>query len=86
MLDEEKDIKQLEAFFKYDITNDAILSGRLKVLISELSWRLELPTWTKEELDIMSAKMDTLIEVSDLLYDIQWHKENWKTKNKGLGQ
>ena len=86
MLDEQKDIKQLEAFFKYDITNDAILSGRLKVLISELSWRLELPTWTKEELDIMSAKMDTLIEVSDLLYDIQWHKENWKTKNKGLGQ
>jgi hypothetical protein len=86
MQDEKKDIKQLEAFFKYGVTNDAILSGRLKVLISELSWRLELPTWTKEELDIMSAKMETLIEVSDLLYDIQWHKENWKTKNKGLGQ
>ena len=83
MVEEEKDIKQLEAFFKHNIPNDEILSGRLKILMADLSWRMDLPTWTKEELDVMCARMDALVEVSNLLYDIQWHKQNWERKTSG---
>jgi hypothetical protein len=83
MVDEEKDIAQLEAFFKYNIPNDEILSGRLKILMADLSWRMDLPTWNKEELDIMCARMDALVEVSNLLYDIQWHRLNWERKTNG---
>jgi hypothetical protein len=39
---------------------------------------MDLPTWTKEELDVMCARMDALVEVSNLLYDIQWHRLNWE--------
>jgi hypothetical protein len=81
--EETKDIKQLEAFFKYNISTDEILSGRLKILLADLSWRMELPTWTKEELDIMNARMDALVEVSNLLYDIQWHRLNWEKRTNG---
>jgi hypothetical protein len=31
-------------------------------------------------LDIMNARMDALVEVSNLLYDIQWHRLNWERK------
>jgi hypothetical protein len=78
MVDEEKDISELHKLFKYNIPNDEILSGKLKILVADLSWKMELPTWTKEELDIMCARMDALVEVSNLLYDIQWHRLNWE--------
>lgn len=80
---QDKDIAQLEAFFKYNIPNDEILSGRLKILMADLSWRMDLPTWNKEELDIMCARMDALVEVSNLLYDIQWHRLNWEKRTNG---
>jgi hypothetical protein len=80
---QDKDIAQLEAFFKYNISTDEILSGRLKILLADLSWRMELPTWTKEELDVMCARMDALVEVSNLLYDIQWHRLNWEKRTNG---
>ena len=81
--DKDKDLAQLEAFFKYNISTDEILSGRLKILLADLSWRMEWPTWTKEELDIMCARMDALVEVSNLLYDIQWHRLNWEKRTNG---
>ncbi len=37
----------------------------------------------KEELDVMCARMDALVEVSNLLYDIQWHRLNWERKQNG---
>jgi len=83
MVDEEKDISELEKLFKYNIPNDEILSGKLKILLADLSWKMDLPTWTKEELDVMCARMDALVEVSNLLYDIQWHKLNWERKTNG---
>jgi hypothetical protein len=78
MVDEEKDITELDKLFKYNISTDEILSGKLKILLADLSWKLDLPTWTKEELDVMCARMDALVEVSNLLYDIQWHRLNWE--------
>ena len=81
--EQDKEIKQLEAFFKYNIPVDEILSGRLKIMLADLSWQMDLPTWTKEELDVMCARMDALVEVSNLLYDIQWHKQNWERKTSG---
>jgi hypothetical protein len=80
---QDKEISQLETFFKYNIPVDEILSGRLKILMADLSWQMDLPTWTKEELDVMCARMDALVEVSNLLYDIQWHKQNWERKTSG---
>lgn len=80
---QDKDIAQLQAFFKYNIPTDEILSGRLKILMTDLSWQMDLPTWTKEELDVMCARMDVLVEVSNLLYDIQWHRLNWERKTNG---
>jgi hypothetical protein len=83
MVEEDKELLQLQSFFKYNIPNDEILSGRLKILLADLSWRMDLPTWTKEELDIMCSRMDALVEVSNLLYDIQWHRLNWEKKTNG---
>ena len=80
---QDKELAQLQAFFKYNISTDEILSGRLKILMADLSWKMELPTWTKVELDVMSARMDALVEVSNLLYDIQWHRLNWERKANG---
>jgi len=80
---QDKELAQLQAFFKYNIPNDEILSGRLKILMADLSWQMDLPTWTKEELDVMCARMDALVEVSNLLYDIQWHRLNWERKQNG---
>jgi hypothetical protein len=68
--DKDKDLAQLEAFFKYNISTDEILSGRLKILMADLSWRMDLPTWNKEELDIMCARMDALVEVYALTYQL----------------
>ena len=81
--DKDKELAQLEAYFKYNISTDEILSGRLKILLADLSWQMDLPTWTKEELDVMCARMDALVEVSNLLYDIQWHRLNWERKVNG---
>ena len=99
---EDKELRQLQAYFKYNISTDEILSGRLKVLMADLSWQMDMPTWTKEEypfamkdqqmdmptwtreeLDVMCARMDALVEVSNLLYDIQWHRLNWERKQNG---
>ncbi len=83
MVEEDKELRQLQSYFKYNISTDEILSGRLKVLMADLSWQMDMPTWTKEELDVMCARMDALVEVSNLLYDIQWHKQNWERKTSG---
>lgn len=83
MVDEKQELEHLESLFKYNISTDEILSGKLKILLADLSWQMDLPTWTKEELDVMSAKMDTLVEISNLLYDIQWHRQNWEGKVNG---
>jgi hypothetical protein len=83
MVDEQKELEQLESYFKYETPNDEILSGKLKILMADLSWKMDLPTWTKEELDVMCARMDALVEVSNLLYDIQWYKLNWERKTNG---
>jgi hypothetical protein len=80
---QDKDITELYKLFKYNIPNDEILSGKLKILVADLSWKMDLPTWTKEELDIMCSRMDALVEVSNLLYDIQWHRLNWERKTNG---
>jgi len=80
---QDKDISELDKLFKYNISTDEILSGKLKVLMAELSWQMDLPTWTKDELDVMCARMDALVEVSNLLYDIQWHRLNWEKKTNG---
>ena len=68
--DKDKDLAQLHSFFKYNISTDEILSGRLKVLMADLSWQMDMPTWTKEELDIMCSRMDALVEVYALTYQL----------------
>ena len=69
--------ERLIDLLRHNVPLDQIVEGVIKEQMWEIQWKMQLPTWSKEELDVLSARVNTLVEILNLIYDIQYRKDEY---------